>query len=103
MAAAFDADNDNSQTSFIKQFFKNGAVPSGIIKSKNVLDDTEVKRIQTRIAEQYTGEQNWHKIMVLDADAEFQKTGLNLDEMVFPDLRAISETRICAASRCRRS
>ena len=97
MAAAFDADNDNSQTSFIKQFFKNGAVPSGIIKSKNILDDTEVKRIQNRIAEQYTGEQNWHKIMVLDADAEFQKTGLNLDEMVFPDLRAISETRICAA------
>ena len=27
MAAANDVDNDNSQTSFIKQFFKNGAVP----------------------------------------------------------------------------
>jgi len=97
MAAAFDADNDNSQTTFIKQFFKNGAVPSGIIKSKNILDDTEVKRIQNRMAEQYTGEENWHKIMVLDADAEYQATGLSMDEMVFPDLRAISETRICAA------
>ena len=97
MAAAFDADNDNSQTTFIKQFFKNGAVPSGIIKSKNILDDAEVKRIQNRMSEQYTGEQNWHKIMVLDADAEYQKTGLSMDEMVFPDLRAISETRICAA------
>jgi len=97
MAAAFDADNDNSQTSFIKQFFKNGAVPSGIIKSKNILDDTEVKRIQHRIAEQYTGEANWHKIMVLDADAEYEATGMRLDQMMFPDLRAISETRICAA------
>ncbi len=97
MAAAADADNDNSQTSFIKQFFKNGAVPSGIIKSKNILDDTEVRRIQSRIGEQYSGEQNWHRVMVLDADAEYQQTGLNLDEMVFPDLRAISETRICAA------
>ena len=97
MAAAADADNDNNQTSFIKQFFKNGAVPSGIIKSKNILDDTEVKRIQSRIGEQYAGETNWHKVMVLDADAEYQQTGLNLDEMVFPDLRAISETRICAA------
>ncbi len=97
MAAAFDADNDNQQTAFIKQFFKNGAVASGIIKSKNILDDTEVKRIQHRISEQYSGEQNWHKIMVLDADAEYQQTGLNMDEMVFPDLRAISETRICAA------
>lgn len=97
MAAAFDADNDNSQTTFIKQFFKNGAVPSGIIKSRNILDDSEVKRIQNRISEQYAGEQNWHKVMVLDADAEYQQTGLNLSEMVFPDLRAISETRICAA------
>jgi len=97
MAAAYDADNDNSQTTFIKQFFKNGAVPSGIIKSRNILDDSEVKRIQNRISEQYAGEQNWHKVMVLDADAEYQQTGLNLSEMVFPDLRAISETRICAA------
>jgi len=97
MAAAFDADNDNSQTTFIKQFFKNGAVPSGIIKSKNILDDTEVRRIQNRMAEQYTGEENWHKIMVLDADAEYEATGLSMEEMVFPDLRAISETRICAA------
>jgi len=96
-AAAYDADNDNSQTSFIKQFFKNGAVPSGIIKSKNILDDTEVKRIQQRLSEQYSGEQNWHKIMVLDADAEYQQTGLRMDQMVFPELRAISETRICAA------
>lgn len=97
MAAAADADNDNSQTSFIKQFFINGAVPSGIIKSKNILDDAEVRRIQSRIGEQYSGEVNWHKVMVLDADAEYQQTGLNLDQMVFPDLRAISETRICAA------
>ena len=97
MAAAYDVDNDNSQTTFIKQFFKNGAVPSGIIKSRNILDDSEVKRIQNRISEQYAGEQNWHKMMVLDADAEYQRTGLNLSEMVFPDLRAISETRICAA------
>lgn len=97
MAAAADADNDNNQTSFIRQFFKNGAVPSGIIKSKNILDDAEVKRIQSRIGEQYAGETNWHKVMVLDADAEYQQTGLSLDKMVFPDLRAISETRICAA------
>jgi HK97 family phage portal protein len=97
MAAAADADNDNNQTTFIKQFFKNGAVPSGIIKSKNILDDGEVRRIQSRIGEQYSGEANWHKVMVLDADAEYQQTGLNLDQMVFPDLRAISETRICAA------
>ena len=48
------------------------------------------------MAEQYTGEQNWHKVMVLDADAEYQKTGLNLDEMVFPDLSSISEARICS-------
>lgn len=96
MSAAYDVDNDNSQASFIRQFFKNGAVPSGIIKSKNILDDAEVKRIQKGIADQYSGEQNWHKTMVLDADAEYQQTGLSMDKMVFPELQSISEARICS-------
>jgi HK97 family phage portal protein len=95
-AAAVETDVDNRATAFMKKFFDNAAVPFGLLKSKNILSDPEVHRIRARIKEQYSGEQNWHEIMILDADAEYQRMGLNLEEMAFTDLRAISETRICA-------
>ena len=93
--AARETDVDNSATSFLKKFFDNAAVPYGLLKSKQQLADTEVKRIRARIHEQYVGEDNWHDIMILDADAEYQRLGLNMDEMAMPDLRSISESRIC--------
>lgn len=96
-AAAVETDVDNRATAYSKKFFDNAAVPFGLLKSKNVLSDPEVARIRRRIKEQYSGEDNWHEMMILDADADYQKMGLDLQEMAFVDLRAISETRICAA------
>jgi HK97 family phage portal protein len=95
-AAAVETDVDNRATAFMKKFFDNAAVPFGLLKSKNILSDPEVKRIRARMKEQYTGERNWHELLILDADADYQRMGLNLEEMAFTDLRAISETRICA-------
>lgn len=95
-AAAVETDVDNHATAFSKAFFENAAVPFGLLKSKNILSDAEVSRIRSRIKEQYSGARKWHEMMILDADAEYQRMGLDLTEMAFPDLRAISETRICA-------
>jgi HK97 family phage portal protein len=67
-----------------------------LLKSKHVLDDDEIKRIRARIRSQYAGERKWHEIMILDAEAEYQRMGLNLDEMAFPALRGLTESRICA-------
>jgi len=96
-AAAMETDVDNKATNFMDQFFNNAAVPFGLLKSKNILDDAEVQRIRARIKQMYTGSRKWHEMMILDADAEYERMGLDLDEMAFTDLRAISETRICAA------
>ena len=93
--AARETDVDNSATDFLKQFFENAAVPFGILKSKQQLVESEVKRIRARMKEQYVGRWNWHEIMILDADADYQQVGLNMQEMAFPDLRALSESRIC--------
>jgi HK97 family phage portal protein len=95
-AAAVETDVDNRATKFMKMFFDNAAVPFGLLKSKNILSDPEVKRIRARMKEQFSGERNWHELLVLDADADYQRMGLNLEEMAFVDLRAISETRICS-------
>lgn len=93
--AAREVDVDNAATDFLKQFFENAAVPFGILKSKQQLVESEVRRIRARLREQYTGSRNWHQLMILDADADYQRTGLDMSEMAFPDLRSISESRIC--------
>jgi len=95
-SAARVADVDNKSTSFIDQFFKNAAVPYGLLKTKNVLDDDEVARIRARIDEHFAGEEEWHKTMILDADAEYQQVGSTVGELAVPDLRSMTESRICA-------
>lgn len=97
MVAAREVDVDNSATDFLKKFFDNAAVPFGLLKSKQHLVDGEIKRIRARIKEQYVGVRNWHELLILDADADYQQLALNMDEMAFPDLRALSESRICMA------
>lgn len=95
-AAALETDLDNNASNMLKQFFKNAAVPFGLLKSKNVLSDPEIKRIRSRLKAQYTGEMGWWEIMILDADADFQQMGLNFEQMEFPALRDMTESRICA-------
>lgn len=96
-SAAAETDVDNMATKFSNRFFANAGVPFGLLKLKNQTDDAEIKRIRRRMDLQYTGEQNWFKMMILDADAEYQQMAMSMQDMAFPDLRAISETRICAA------
>jgi len=95
MAAAREVDIDNRATAFIDQFFKQAAVPMGVWGVKHEIDDAEMTRIRARIDEQYAGEAGWWKDLILDTEAEYQRIGLNMEEMAFPDLRSMSEVRIC--------
>ncbi|MFQ5629671.1 MAG: phage portal protein [bacterium] len=95
-AAAFEADADIKASRYLRDFFQNAAIPFGLLKSKSVLDDLEIERIRARIKSQYSGERNWAEIMILDADAEYQKMGLTMQEITFPDLRRLTESRICS-------
>lgn len=95
--AAMAVDVDNRATSFLKAFFDNAAVPFGLLKSKNILDDDEIKRIRERLKEQYAGDRAWHEMMILDADADYQKLGADISEIAWPQLRSVTEARICMA------
>jgi len=92
-------DLDNANTTFLTQFFRNAAVPFGLLTTKVKLIDEEVERIRARIRAQYAGMRNWHEMMILDADAEYQRLGLNLQELDFSSLDARNEARICAVLR----
>jgi len=95
--AAHATDVDNQATDFLTAFFKNAAVPYGMLTTKNILEDDEVTRIRARLSEQYAGSSRWHEMMILDAEASYQKLGADISEIAWPDLRKVTETRICMA------
>lgn len=95
--AARATDVDNKATDFLSAFFKNAAVPYGMLTTKNILEDDEVTRIRARLSEQYAGSNRWHEMMILDAEAKYQKLGADISEIAWPDLRKVTETRICMA------
>jgi HK97 family phage portal protein len=99
--AARQIDTDSEASRFVDGFFRNAAVPFGIIKLKRTLrgGEAEARRIGQRWTDRFRGLFGRFQVGVLDADAEFQRIGLTQDEMAFPDLRAQTEARICAAFR----
>ncbi len=99
--AARVGDVDNSTTDFLKLFMEKGGVPPGLIKVKKKLDaaGNEAARLRRLWRDRYGGIEGWIDPVVLDEDAEYQKTGLNFEEMGFEVLDARNEARICAVLR----
>ena len=100
-AAARQIDTDSEASRFVDAFFRNAAVPFGIIKLKRTLrgGEPEAAHLGRRWTERFRGLLGRFQVGVLDADAEFQRIGLTQDEMAFPELRAQTEARMCAAFR----
>lgn len=89
-------DADNAQTDFIRAFFNNAGVPSGIIKIKGrKISQAQADEIRSkwniRLGRQW-GRQ--HDITVLDEDADYQKVGAGLDELQAEAIRSLTESRI---------
>ena len=99
--ASRQIDTDTEASKFVHAFFRNAAVPFGIIKLKRTLrgGEAEARRIGRRWTDRFRGLMGRFQVGVLDADADFQRIGLTQDEMAFPELRAQTEARICAAFR----
>lgn len=85
---------DNQATDFINAFFENSAVPQGLLKLKHQAEEGEADRVRATWRARYAGKAGWYDVAVLDADTEYQQLGLSQEEMGWPDLTDLSETRI---------
>lgn len=94
---AKSADVDTSITNYLKKFFDRGAMPAGALKSKLKLSPMAITDLMNSWEKRYGGAENWHKPVILDSDAEYQRTGLTFEEMDFSELDARNELRICMA------
>jgi len=89
-------DTDADITGYLKSYFQDGAMPIGILKTKNRLTETQVESIRSRWKEQYGGWRSWNVPAILDADAEYQKISANMNEIPFDSFDARIESRVCA-------
>lgn len=99
-AAARQGDTDNFATDYVQSFFKNAAVPFGILKTKGVIDQDERSRAEEFLNTMYgygggIGDPRWHRPLILGDDASWEQMGQSMQDMDFPQLRMITETRIC--------
>lgn len=92
----------DQMTDFLAVLFENGGVPpiglrvlpqDGIIPK---LDEGERETILESFAQKYGGARNWHKPAFLGG-LEVTRIGLDLGELLWPDIRDRIETDVCIA------
>jgi len=88
---------DLNMTDFAKTYFQNAGVPSGLLKVKKRLStQEEASVIRSRWRSQFGGVNNFHRVAILDEDAEYQPMSNTPKDMALNDLHNLTESRICA-------
>lgn len=95
---------DDQMTDMLSVLFERGGVPPLALKqvpqgeSKTIkpLDQDAVDVLTGAFAQKYGGAGNWHKPMFLGG-LEVERIGLDLGEMLFPQIREHIELHICTA------
>ncbi len=94
LAAEISADNE--ATSFVGALLKNYATPSLLLKLKgSVRDEDEANLLKAKAAAEFGGSGRG-KVGLIDGEADVVMVGFNMQQLEFPDLRAIAETRVAA-------
>lgn len=91
-------DADQAQTDYVRAFFENSGVPSGLIKIKGrVLDEKRADEIRRRWVKRYGSKgEMLAGPAVLDENADYEKIGSSLSELDNLALREVLEARICS-------
>ncbi len=89
---------DNEATRFVGSLLANYAQPSMLIKTKMPIRDPEIARkLKAQFMSELGGSHKGEPAL-LDADTEIEKLSFDLQQLEFPDVRAMSESRISAAA-----
>ena len=97
-AAAREIGIDSKLTDFAKIFLDAGGIPPFVMTTEEVIDDTAtVQKMQLDWEQKYGGSQAWGKLPFLHSGAKIEKVGDGIGDMAWPDLRGITELKICSA------
>lgn len=88
---------DNEATKFVGALLANYAAPTVIIKvKKTVRSEDDAKLVKAKFRHEFGGANRGTPALV-DGDTEITTLGFDLQQLEFPELRSISESRIAAA------
>lgn len=86
---------DNDMTLMLQKFIQNGAFVSVLLSTDQILNEADAKIAQQRFNEAKGGPANAGQALVLGKGFDYKPMGQTFREMVFPEVDARSETRIC--------
>lgn len=98
--AAREVGIDSSLTEFLKVFLDSGGIPPFVLEYPDPIPDPVIiDQMQTAWAQKYGGSRSYGKLPILHGGYHIVKVGDGINDMAWPDLRAITEDKICQAFR----
>ena len=97
--AAREVGIDSQLTEFLMVYLQSGGVPPFVIEYDQPLQPHEIEQMQESWAQKYGGSRAFGKIPIFHGGYRIGKVGDSLNAMAWPDLRAITEDKICQAFR----
>jgi len=82
---------------YMAGFFRDGAVPSGVLSSAALLKDEDVDRIRDRWMRQHSGVDKSHRLAVLDKSTNYQQISPPIKEIIAELLYTMPRDAILAA------
>lgn len=96
-ALMVDLDSARYAAEYNRNFFKNSAMPGGLIEVPEGMEDEDFRRLVMRWRETHQGVTNAHRISVLDNGAKWVNPGYSMKDMEFSTLRNVSDSMILKA------
>jgi len=87
-------DIDSQATDFLRAYFLNKGVPSGMLTVKGRLQDDDRDQLKDSWTQQFQGKEGWHRIPVMDKDVDYKQLSTGLKDMDIGPVFDQSETRI---------
>lgn len=85
-----DLESTRLSSEWNRNFFKNSAVPGGVIQVEGRLSDDAFYEMMLRWKEQHKGVANAHRAAVLDNGGKWIPTAMTMRDMQFAELRDVS-------------
>ncbi len=87
---------DNAATDFVDTMLRNHAMPATVIETEKEITPALHERLRAKWRQAFGGP-NRGEPGFLQKGMKVHQLGMSLTDLEFPDLRSVSETRICAA------
>lgn len=92
-----NVNTNNYARTWNMMFFKNAALPKGVLTTDNILDDKIANRIRARWKAAHSGTSKAHEIAILEGGLKWQDIGISRKDMDFNELMNKDRSEILAS------